>query len=377
MILNGHDVKGSLARLADVEANFRDLAGTCVGEAVFRVAGRWLVEEGYLHGLLRSSLARVLRTSPRAPVVGDLGVVPLALAAISGPRIRGRNTAVAVCFKSNVRAFYLGARAVTLKMANPVTRGHWLRTEIETRKRLGKPTGVVLPQVIASNGEATHPYLWEEIVFGRRLDPKRDGELFRCHVLPRILDFYEGGGVQCVAGTDFLDLEQLTADVLKAAEQVPWSAKWMDRELFRTRVASCSKEADKYLLVGRGHGDLSCGNILITEDRRACLLDWTRSREQILMQDLEKLFQRYPGSWELAVDRLGSWRPDGIDPDRIMSCSRQAMLGSLQMIQYFSKIRQEHAAPDTEWNRQLARKCDRVLVKQFTAATRLTAQGRL
>jgi thiamine kinase-like enzyme len=165
--------------------------------------------------------------------------------------------------------------------------------------------------------------------------------------------------------------------VLEAVDQVPWSAEWMDRELFRARVANCGEESDKHLLVGTGHGDLSCGNILITEDKRVCLLDWSRSREQILMQDLEKLFQQFPGSWTLAVDRMGSWRPEEIDPDRIMSCSHQAMLGNLQQIQSFSEIRQKIAALDTAWMRQMVQQCDRSLIKEFAAATRLMSDGRL
>jgi hypothetical protein len=373
VILNGHNVEDSLAHLAELEAGFRDLAGAREGEAVFRVAGRWLVEEGYLHALLRSSFARALGAAPRVPIVGDLELAPLALAAISGSRIRSRSTAVAVCFKNNFRAFYLGARAVTIKIADTSTGGLSLWHEIRARKRIGNTAGVVLPRLIASDPDGASPHLWEEIVFGRRPDPRRDRARFLRQVLPRILDFYAGCGVRYVIGSDFLDLERLTADALEAAEWMPWSAQRVDRSLFRTRVATCGEEADKYLLVGTGHGDLSSGNILITEEGRVCLVDWERSREQILMQDLEKLFQEYPGSWDAAVDRMESWRPEGIDPDRVMPCEQQAMLGILQQVQVFSAPRRENAAMGVKWRRQ----CDRIVAKEFAAATRLMKQGQL
>jgi hypothetical protein len=372
MILNGHDVADSLDRLAEIEADFRDLAGAREGEAAFRVAGRWLVEEGYLHALLRSSLARVFRTPPRVPIVGDLRPAPLALAAISGPRIRGRSTAVAVCFKNNFRAFYLGRRAVTLKLADSATRGIWLRDEIRTRKRIGNTSGVALPEVIASDADGVRSYLWEQFVFGRRLEPGRDRARFLSHVLPRILEFYAGCGVRYVIGSDFLDLERLAADVLEAAERMPWSTEWVDRERFHARVASCGTAADRFLLVGTGHGDLASGNILITEEESVCLVDWEHSREQILMQDLEKLFQEYPGSWALAVDRMESWRPEGIAPDRVMPWVQQALLGNLLRIQFFDELGRRMAALGADRGGQF----DRILAKEFLAATRLIGEGR-
>jgi hypothetical protein len=373
MMLGGHSVEDSLAHLAALEARFRDLAGARGGEAVFRVAGRWLVEEDYLRAVLRSGFARVRGAAPRVPLVGDLKPAPLALAAISGSRIRCPSTAVAVCFKTNCRAFYLGARAVTLKIADTSTGGLSLRHEIRTRERIGNAAGITLPRLIASDSDGTSPYLWEEVVFGRRPNHRRDRARFLHHVLPRILDFYAGCGVRYVIGFDFLDVERLAADALEAAERMPRSIPRADRQLLRARVAACGEEADKYLLVGTGHGDLSSGNILIAEEGRVCLVDWERSREQILMQDLEKLFQEYPGSWDAAVDRMESWRPEGIDPDRVMSCEYQAMLGVLQQIQAFSAARRERAALPAAWDRQ----CERVLAKEFAAATRLMKKGRL
>jgi hypothetical protein len=372
-LIGVHRLEDSLEHLAEIEAAFRDLAGIREGEAVFRVAGRWLVEEGYLRALLRGSLARALGAAPRVPVVGDLKPAPLALAAISSPRVRGRSSADAVCFKQDVRAFYLRERAVTLKMANPETHGVGLRDEIRTRRSIGKTDGVALPRFIASDPEGAPPYLWEEVVFGRRPEPKRDRARFLDCVLPRILDFYAGCGVRHVIGSDFLDLERLADDVLETAGEVPWSAEWVDRELFRDRVTGCCAEADKFLLVGTGHGDLSSGNILITEDEGVCLVDWARSREQILIQDLQKVFQEYPGSWALALERMESWRPRGIAPDRVMPWAQQAFLGNLVHIQVFSELHRRRAARGPEW----VDKFDRIFAKEFVAATRLISEGRL
>ena len=370
-LVGGHDVGGSLEQLAEIEADHRDLAGAREGEAVFRVAGRWLVEEGHLRALLRGSLVRVLGAAPRIPVVGHLKPLPLALAAISGPRVRGRSNADVICFKHDVRAFYLKERAVTLKMANLATRGVALWDEIRTRKSIGKTAGVELPRFIAGDPDSAPPYLWEEVVFGRRPDPKRDRAQFLHGVLPRILDFYAGCGVRHVIGSDFLDLERLAADVLETAEEVSWSAEWVDRELFRDRVTGCGAEADKFLLVGLGHGDLASGNILITEDDRVCLVDWARSREQILIQDLQKIFQEYPGSWELALPRMESWRPREIAPDRVLPWEQQAFLGSLLHIQYFSELRRRRGERGSQWAEQF----ERIFAKEFVAATRLIAEG--
>lgn len=373
VILDGHDVGDSLEHLAEIEAGFRDLAGSREGDGVFRVAGRWLVEEGHLRALLRAGVARALGAAPRVPMVGDLKLAPLALAAISGPRVSSRSSAAVVCFKHDVRAFYLGERAVTLKMANPANRGVGLRSEIRTRKRIGRAAGVALPRLIASDPDGSPPYLWEEVVFGRRPDPRRDRAQFLEQVLPRILDFYEGCGVRHLVGSEFLDLERLVADVLETVAAVSWSAGWVDRELFRARVAGCGAGADKLLLAGTGHGDLSSGNILITGDDRVCLVDWARSREQILIQDLEKIFQEYPGSWALALARMEGWRPREIAPDRFMPWAQQAFLGNLLQIQYFGAARR----PNTPWGRKWIAQCDRILAKEFVAATRLIGDGRL
>jgi hypothetical protein len=372
-LIGGHEVEDSLGFLAGIEADFRDLAGAREGEAVFRVAGRWLVEEGHLRALLRGSLARILGAAPRVPIVGDLKLAPLALAAISGPRVRGPSSADAICFKNDVRAFYLRGRAVTLKMAHPLTRGRGLRNEIRARMSIEKTAGIAMPRFIAGDPDGVRPYLWEEVVFGRHPDPRRDLAQFVENVLPRILDFYEGCGVRHVIGSDFLDLERLAADVLETAGEMSWSAEWVDRELFRARVVGCGEEADKFLIVGTGHGDLASGNILITEDEDVCLVDWARSREQILIQDLQKLFQEYPGSWTPAVERMESWRPPGVAPDRVVPWAQQAFLGSLMHIQFFSGLRRRSARRGPVW----IGKFDRILAKEFAAAMRLIADGRL
>jgi hypothetical protein len=371
--IGGHRVEDSLDRLAEIEASFRDLARSREREAVFRVVGRWLVEEGHLRTLLRGSLARALGRTPRVPVVGDLKPAPLALAAISGPRVRSRSGADAVCFKHDVRAFYLGGRAVTLKMANPATRGIALQDEIRARRSIGKATGVALPRFIAGAPDATPPYLWEEVVFGRRPDPARDRAQFLERLLPRILDFYEGCGVRYVIASDFLDLDRLAADALEAAGEMSWSGEWVDRELFRARAVGCCADSDELVVVGRGHGDLSSGNILITADDGVCLVDWARSREQILIQDLQKLCQEYPGCWEGALARMESWRPPAIAPDRVMPWEQQALLGNLLHIQFFSRLRRRNADLGRKWVDQL----ERILAKEFAAATRLIGEGRL
>ena len=80
-----------------------------------------------------------------------------------------------------------------------------------------------------------------------------------------------------------------------------------------------------------------------------------------------------PGELDAAVDRMESWRPEGIDPDRVMSCDHQAMLGVLQLVQAVSTAPREDAALPAAWRRQ----CERVLAKEFAAATRLMKTGRL
>ena len=138
-------------------------------------------------------------------------------------------------------------------------------------------------------------------------------------------------------------------------------------------MTRCGAEADKFLVVGRGHGDLSSGNILITEDEGVCLVDWARSREQVLIQDLQKVFQAYPGSWELALERMESWRPREIARDRVMPWAQQAFLGNPMHIQFFGGLRRRRAVWGAEWVEQF----DRIFTKEFVVATRLIADGRL
>ena len=377
MILAGHEVEGCLEQLAEIEARYRDLAGSRAGESVYRVAGRWLVEEGHLRDRLLSGMARALRARPRTPFIGGLKTAPLARAALSGPRLRSRSKAVAICFKQNIRAFYLETRPVTLKMANPTSWGRSVREEIGIRQRLDHAPGVSLPRLIASDPGGRPPYFWEELVFGRHLHSKRDHAFFLGQVLPRILDFYQGRGVRHTLGADFLDFERLVADVLEVVDQARWSSRWIDRARFRARVAASGEAANRYLLVGMGHGDLSNGNILITEDDRVCLVDWSRSRELILMQDLEKLFQEYPGSWAATVDRLEALRPREVDSQRLVSWSDQALLGTLQLIQFFGAIRERLRSRRDDLGERYVLQCDRNLAKEFATATRLIETGQL
>jgi hypothetical protein len=377
VILDGHEVEDCLSHLVEIEAAFPHLTGPREGESVLRLAGRWLVEEGHLRDRLLSGLVRGARGRTRTPSIGDLKTAPLVRAAFSGARIRSRSRAVAICFKQSIRSFYVEPRPVTLKMANPTSLGRDLRKEIETRRRLVDTEGVIVPRLIASNVQGPPPYLWEELVFGRHLDSRRDHAFFLGRVLPRILDFYAGGGVRAARVSEFLDLQRLVADVLQLAERARWSNRWIDRPTFRTRVMRCSKMASRSVLVGAGHGDLSNGNILITPDDRVCLIDWSRSREVILMQDLEKLFQEYPGSWGAAVDRLESLRPAAADPGGLLPWSEQALLGNLQLIQFFGASRERLAKRRDALAKRYVRQFDRILAKEFATAAQLMQSGEL
>jgi len=70
---------------------------------------------------------------------------------------------------------------------------------------------------------------------------------------------------------------------------------------------------------------------------------------------------------------MESWRPREIAPDRVMPWAQQAFLGNLLHIQYFSGIRRKSASKGGGWIEQ----CDRILTKEFVAATRLIGEGRL
>jgi hypothetical protein len=95
------------------------------------------------------------------------------------------------------------------------------------------------------------------------------------------------------------------------------------------------------------------------------------------MQDLLKLLREYPGSWAVAVEALESLhRPDGDRWPRL-PWSDQALLGSLQLIQQFGAMRDRLGRRGDELGRRYARQCERVLVKEFAAASRLMESGQL
>jgi len=376
VILDGHEVENCLAHLAEIEAAFPELVAPPTGESTFRVAGRWLVEEGHLRERLRSAAARIARSQPRTPFLGDLKTGPLLRAALTGPRISAHTSAVAICFKQNIRAFYLTPGPVTLKMANPAVGGRGLRQEIAMRQRIGDTAGVMLPRLIASERAGPRSFLWEELVIGRHLDSRRDRAFFLDHVLSRLVAFYASSGLRQAVAADVLDVERVIADVLALADGTRWSRRWVSPARFREQAIRCRELANRSLLIANGHGDLSNGNILITEDQRVCLVDWGRSRELIVMQDLLKLFREYPGSWSIAVEGLESLCPADGDPQRL-PWSDQALLGTLQLIQYFGAMYERVARRRDELGARYVRQCQRVLAKEFAAASRLIESGRL
>ena len=292
--------------------------------AWFRSVGNWLVEERYLLALLRNRLRGP--ADPVPPRLGDADIFRILRALVMPPRLEARSHAQALFMKTHLRAFYLEPRAMSLKIVSSED-GNLLRQDFDTR---AKAVELGAPRIIDHCLEGPSPYLCEEWISGCHPDPIRDADEIVRFVAGELWNGYGQSGFEWRSLADSHDLGALIANFDAMTDEMPWPSHLQERKSARDALLNLESESAKLVPWCFGHGDLSVGNMLLT-DGRVRLIDWERARRMPLLLELSKILAIVPASWDPITARMRDAFTGAPDPGMLQP-DLQAALASLERL---------------------------------------------
>ncbi len=239
-------------------------------------------------------LARRLFLQGQVPGYGHADAMRNIVSGICGNKVSITSAAAAIQLKEDmtrIRAFYLaedmpaGAHGYCVKIvqADAVT-GPRMREEIALRRRLENFGTLTLPTIFENFEEGNFIYLIEEIIIGRRFSIARDADAYIRQGLTQMLATYRCAGVQHAPLASKFD--PVMTEHLRAVPEI-------EPDFVAAVEAAFARNPD--IPVGLCHGDLLPSNMCLSADK-FYLLDWDRSFEGAIVQDLMRLPMKYPAS---------------------------------------------------------------------------------
>ena len=333
-LIKGHNLTEGLATLAATEARLDSLRPNGKSEAPFRIVGNWLVRDETLWDRLRPSISRMPRGSmtaiPNFPVQGRV----LALRdLLFASRIRAFISANAVCFRSNLRAFYLDRQPLTLWIGTKQESFGKLPKAMELRSRLASNPELRTPQVIAQDTTAESPYILEELITGRPFGLTKDWVQLVDKVLPSLFRFYDQEYIQHCPAVEIYNSERIYEGVANSIYNFREDKKWMlPKELLLENVDQCLRLRDETLPVCTGHGDLNRNNLVVAIDGGIVLLDWEWSRKLPIAEEVIKLVPVLLSQYPQLMHRLALELLQRTEDPIVMPPKRQVLLATLEKI---------------------------------------------
>lgn len=339
--------------------------------ARFRRVGRWLLEEGFL----TSELGRRWKVHPASaadlPTLSAFSSRQILLTRLLGEPWKGASVSQAVFFKSNLRAFYLGAHGVSIKMRGPARSLENFRADVDARAAVVDSHTVEVPPLIHVDMAAVIPFLCEELVPGTTAASPHGHRLILDRFLPQMLRLYDYFGIEEERLGKYFEFERLGGALDTARLPTGWDREEACRSALVRCLAAERGWADAPIPVTMGHGDLSPENMIVSTGDRIVVVDWELSGRMPLAWDLRKLLARVPGAGARILDLLQG-RLDGVLSGRMLPLGQQMVaVAAAQLATTLQGLESlGAAAEDKAARRQKSR-----LKREFAAAARILEEA--
>jgi hypothetical protein len=190
--INDHDVTRELAILEGIEARLEAIPTDRNSETLFRIIDNWLVRDRKNWGFFPNPISRTRRiTMADIPHFPNRRLFSVRSNYMFADRVRARTSASAICFRTNLRAFYLSQQPVSLWIANRQKSSEVLRKSLALRDQYNHSSGFLTPNIIVQDIESKPPYFLEELITGRPFGQPEDWALLVDKVVPSLFRFYE------------------------------------------------------------------------------------------------------------------------------------------------------------------------------------------
>lgn len=332
--VKGHNVTQGLTTLAAIEARLGSLCPNGKSEARFRIVGNWLVRDETLWDRLWRSPSRASRgsmiTIPNFPIRSRVFTLRDLLFA---SRVRARTSANAVCFRSNMRAFYLDRQPLTLWIGTKKESFGKLSIAMQLRSRLTSSTKLRTPRVIAHDKNSEPPYILEELITGRPFSLSEDWVMLVDKVLPTLFRFYDQENIHHHPAAEVYNFERIYQGVANSIYNFREKKKWMiPLEVLLKGLDQCLRLTHETLPVCTGHGDLNKNNLVIDIDGRIVLLDWEWSRKLPIAEEVMKLVPVLLNRYPQLINRLALELRQRTEDPVAMPPKRQVLLATFYKI---------------------------------------------
>jgi len=276
------------------------------------------------------------------------------------PRWRACCHAQALYVKTHLRAFYAGPQPFTVKLVAPEARDALAR-DARARQDISK---ISVPRLLADRSDSSHPYLCEELVFGRRPNPAQDANGMVACVLGDLWDQYHANGFEWHTCAKSHDMGALLSNF----EEMIDAFAWPDKEDLRGRLSCLYDESSKLVPWCLGHGDIAPSNLLVSGNR-IVLLDWEKVGRLPLFLELAKIIVSFPGTWAPIAARVREEFRD-VAPPGMASPEAMGALASLERLAAL-RARFSAASPDAAASWSEARRFKRRLIAEFSHLTKV------
>jgi tetratricopeptide (TPR) repeat protein len=188
-----------------------------------------------------------------------------------------------------LRSFY-PSTGVTIKIFCSEAARQRAHNELEARSLIAKAGTLSVPQVSASSMDSGSAYIMEEMVTGRH--PARETQL-RAFVA-EVWETYQALGFNLTECLPCFTLEAIKEEL--GSVPIPPHMRYEQecRNALLRRLERLPDPRERPLLAGFGHGDLSLGNIMVTDTGKWFILDWECSGRIPVAWDLGKLIVSAP-----------------------------------------------------------------------------------
>ncbi|MBE9541145.1 MAG: phosphotransferase, partial [Proteobacteria bacterium] len=117
------------------------------------------------------------------------------------------------------------------------------------------------------------------------MDPLRDRSIISQRLCPQLWHTYERLGIKLRKIRDVINLTNVSEILHDACNMVEWHNTWCDRGAFLSRTLDLL-EGNFCLPFSIGHGDLSFGNMIMSQDGEIYIVDWECAKEMPIVFDL-------------------------------------------------------------------------------------------
>ena len=308
--IRGYDIEYIVQCVSRVEGYLKRAESSGRAFSKYIKIKEWLVQERYLSGfIIRSIFRHSKRKIPLFCLDSTIqGLAKGVLLFVSARRHIGETSAQAIRVKNNVRAFFTnGVNPFVVKMLISQHRSlENMETEINARSRVSTYATVKVPRILSSALTFDPPFFQEEIMWGEKPVQGKDDLIISDILCPQIWSTYEKNGLKFRSLGEVVDLVEFYEGLARSLDSIPWLQGYGDKTEFLSRVSNLLK-MDGLLPCSFVHGDLCLGNIIVTPEKQAYLVDWEQTGEGPIAFDLYELITEFPGSRkyiELQMDDL-------------------------------------------------------------------------